>query len=175
MRRRGSRRSTRSITMRSVASAYEWVDVAWYRTYTGSNHGYGFVAEDVPELSIAVIASRRHERIGLGRTGRRRPTRRRRHLSGAGEGGLGRATGERLCRQRGRLSPRYTGSAAKPLPNPIEGYDQDEVATRDGEDASQDPESSPTNKEDSICRRKSLGMSFKLMEWDRTCSGQKWR
>ena len=28
------------------------------------SHGYGFVAEDVPELSIAVIASRRHEGIG---------------------------------------------------------------------------------------------------------------
>ena len=26
--------------------------------------GYGFVAEDVPELAIAVIASRRHEGIG---------------------------------------------------------------------------------------------------------------
>jgi ribosomal protein S18 acetylase RimI-like enzyme len=37
---------------------------AWYRTYTEAGHGYGFVAEDVPELSIAVIASRRHEGIG---------------------------------------------------------------------------------------------------------------
>jgi len=40
------------------------VSAAWYRTYTVANHGYGFVAEDVPELSIAVIASRRHEGIG---------------------------------------------------------------------------------------------------------------
>jgi GNAT superfamily N-acetyltransferase len=40
------------------------VGTAWYRTYTPANHGYGFVAEDVPELSIAVIASRRHEGIG---------------------------------------------------------------------------------------------------------------
>jgi GNAT superfamily N-acetyltransferase len=40
------------------------VGAAWYRTYTEANHGYGFVAEDVPELSIAVIASRRHEGIG---------------------------------------------------------------------------------------------------------------
>jgi ribosomal protein S18 acetylase RimI-like enzyme len=40
------------------------VGAAWYRTYTRSNHGHGFVAEDVPELSIAVIASRRHEGIG---------------------------------------------------------------------------------------------------------------
>jgi ribosomal protein S18 acetylase RimI-like enzyme len=37
---------------------------AWYRTYTEANHGYGFVAEDVPELSVAVIASRRREGIG---------------------------------------------------------------------------------------------------------------
>lgn len=40
------------------------VGAAWYRTYTEANHGYGFVAEDVPELSIAVIASRRHDGIG---------------------------------------------------------------------------------------------------------------
>ena len=40
------------------------VGAAWYRTYTEVNHGYGFVAEDVPELSIAVIASRRSEGIG---------------------------------------------------------------------------------------------------------------
>jgi ribosomal protein S18 acetylase RimI-like enzyme len=40
------------------------VGAAWYRTYTEANYGYGFVAEDVPELSIAVIASRRHEGIG---------------------------------------------------------------------------------------------------------------
>ena len=40
------------------------VGAAWYRTYTQASHGYGFVAEDVPELSIAVIASRRHEGIG---------------------------------------------------------------------------------------------------------------
>jgi len=37
---------------------------AWCRTYTEINHGYGYVAEDVPEISIAVIASRRHEGIG---------------------------------------------------------------------------------------------------------------
>ena len=34
------------------------------QAFTEANHGYGFVAEDVPELSIAVIASRRHEGIG---------------------------------------------------------------------------------------------------------------
>jgi GNAT superfamily N-acetyltransferase len=42
------------------------VGAAWYRTYTEESHGYGFIAEDVPELSIAVIESRRQE--GIGRT-----------------------------------------------------------------------------------------------------------
>lgn len=37
---------------------------AWYRTYTEGSHGYGFITEDVPELSIAVVGSRRHEGIG---------------------------------------------------------------------------------------------------------------
>ena len=40
------------------------VGAAWYRAYTEMSHGYGFVAEEVPELSIAVVASRRHEGIG---------------------------------------------------------------------------------------------------------------
>ena len=37
---------------------------AWYRTYTEASHGYGFVAANVPELTIAVIASRRRDGIG---------------------------------------------------------------------------------------------------------------
>ena len=37
---------------------------AWCRTYTEASHGYGFVSENVPELSIAVVVSRRHEGIG---------------------------------------------------------------------------------------------------------------
>lgn len=40
------------------------VGAAWYRTFTAASHGYGFVAADVPELTIAVIASRRREGIG---------------------------------------------------------------------------------------------------------------
>ena len=40
------------------------VGAAWYRTYSEASHGYGFVAEDVPELSIAVVPSRRREGIG---------------------------------------------------------------------------------------------------------------
>ena len=41
------------------------VGAVWYRTYTEASHGYGFIDKDVPELSIAVIASRR--RAGIGR------------------------------------------------------------------------------------------------------------
>lgn len=49
-----------------VAEADGPVGAAWYRTFTEECHGYGFVAEHVPELAIAVIAS------GRGRgTGRR--------------------------------------------------------------------------------------------------------
>jgi len=40
------------------------VGAAWYRTFTETSHGHGFVTEDVPELAIAVVASRRHEGIG---------------------------------------------------------------------------------------------------------------
>src|SRR5947208_15219235 len=40
------------------------VGAAWYRTYTHANQGHGFIAEDVPELSIAVVASHRGEGIG---------------------------------------------------------------------------------------------------------------
>jgi ribosomal protein S18 acetylase RimI-like enzyme len=47
-----------------VAEEDEPLGAAWYRTYTEASHGYGFISEDVPELSIAVIASRRHEGIG---------------------------------------------------------------------------------------------------------------
>ncbi len=40
------------------------VGAAWYRTFTEADHAYGFVGEDVPELAIAVVASRRGEGIG---------------------------------------------------------------------------------------------------------------
>jgi len=40
------------------------VGAAWFRRFTEASHGYGFVADDVPELAIAVLASRRHEGIG---------------------------------------------------------------------------------------------------------------
>jgi ribosomal protein S18 acetylase RimI-like enzyme len=47
-----------------VAEQEGQVGAAWYRTFTEASHGHGFVAEEVPELAIAVIASRRHEGIG---------------------------------------------------------------------------------------------------------------
>jgi len=47
-----------------VAELDKPVGAAWYRSYTERSPGIGFVSEDVPELSIAVIASRRGEGIG---------------------------------------------------------------------------------------------------------------
>ena len=47
-----------------VAGADGPVGAAWYRTYTDAEHGYGYIAADVPELAIAVIGSRRREGIG---------------------------------------------------------------------------------------------------------------
>lgn len=42
----------------------EPLGAAWYRAFDGDVRGHGFVAEDVPELAIAVVASRRGEGIG---------------------------------------------------------------------------------------------------------------
>src|SRR5215475_3671805 len=40
------------------------IGAAWFRTFTEVGPGLGFVAEDVPELAIAVVETRRHEGIG---------------------------------------------------------------------------------------------------------------
>jgi HAD superfamily hydrolase (TIGR01509 family) len=41
------------------------VGAAWFRLFEPGRHGYGFVAPDVPELSLAVVPE--HRRRGLGR------------------------------------------------------------------------------------------------------------
>lgn len=41
------------------------IGAAWYRFFTADHPGYGFVAEDIPELGIAVIPP--HRRHGVGR------------------------------------------------------------------------------------------------------------
>jgi len=42
----------------------EPVGAAWYRLFEASDAGYGFVAVDVPELSIAVYPECRGQRVG---------------------------------------------------------------------------------------------------------------
>jgi hypothetical protein len=90
----------------------------------------------------------------VGRHGRRRPTLIGHDRDVDGDGGSGRAPGERLCRQRGRLTPRNTGSSAKPLPNPIEDYDhQPALATgRDSINHHGHSNNGLTTKEGSIGR-----------------------
>jgi GNAT superfamily N-acetyltransferase len=40
------------------------IGAAWLRRFTAASPGYGFVDEETPELTIAVVPSRRHHGIG---------------------------------------------------------------------------------------------------------------
>ena len=42
------------------------VGAAWFRLFTAENKGYGYVADDVPELSIALLPEYRNQGIGPG-------------------------------------------------------------------------------------------------------------
>ena len=88
------------------------------------------------------------QRRPLRRHGRRRPP-----LRSEDHGGPGRAAGERLCRQRGRLTPRDTGSSAQPPPNPNPGYDDKPRHTTHPAtiEHGNHPKKRLTTKEDSIC------------------------
>jgi ribosomal protein S18 acetylase RimI-like enzyme len=56
------RRGDRSLI---IFDEYVPVGAAWYRLFKASDPGYGFIDEETPELSIAVVPSRRGK--GLGR------------------------------------------------------------------------------------------------------------
>ena len=43
---------------------FQKVGAAWYRLFTDANAGYGFVDEATPELSIAIVPSRRGSGLG---------------------------------------------------------------------------------------------------------------
>jgi GNAT superfamily N-acetyltransferase len=48
----------------ALDEAGQRLGAAWYRRFSDEAHGYGFVAPDVPELAIGVIASARGKGIG---------------------------------------------------------------------------------------------------------------
>ena len=43
---------------------FQKVGAAWFRLFTAANAGYGFVDEETPELSIAIVPSRRGGGLG---------------------------------------------------------------------------------------------------------------
>ena len=47
-----------------IAEEESPVGAAWYRVFRAEEPGFGFVDEDTPELSIAVVPERRREGIG---------------------------------------------------------------------------------------------------------------
>ncbi len=51
--------------MVAISDSGERLGAAWYRLFTASTPGYGFVAPEVPELGIAVVAT--HQGYGIGR------------------------------------------------------------------------------------------------------------
>ena len=40
------------------------VGAAWYRFWTDRNHSYGYIANDIPELAIGVLAENRGQGVG---------------------------------------------------------------------------------------------------------------
>lgn len=42
----------------------KYLGAAWYRLFSANDHGYGYLSEDIPEISMAVIPDMRGKGIG---------------------------------------------------------------------------------------------------------------
>jgi GNAT superfamily N-acetyltransferase len=55
---------TGDVAMYALDLRDEPVGAAWYRSFTATEPGYGYVADDVPELSVGVYPEFRGQRVG---------------------------------------------------------------------------------------------------------------
>ena len=93
---------------RSIVATSRWAR-AWLRRFTAAEPGYGYVADDVPELSIAVYPEFRRQRVGTLLLGSRHRPRRTRSRARDQPERQHRESGQahvRALRVRGRRRPR---------------------------------------------------------------------
>lgn len=52
------------VALVAVGEKQQPIGAAWYRFFTADEHGYGFIASDIPEITLAVIRDARGRGVG---------------------------------------------------------------------------------------------------------------